>query len=585
MCLAFIAYDTGLSGTMCPVRYETADDVGKSVGQFDGRRLSLPRAALLIVLVVGVVFTSLRSWTWFQETRALDKASAPGFAGYVDVTATPRAAFESPETEAERGVVLSFVVGDPESPCTPTWGAAYSLDEAAEALDLDRRIALLRQRGGDALVSFGGQANTELAVGCTSPDQLLAAYEDVVTRYEANAVDLDIEGAALDDRAANERRGAAIAALQQKTPLKVWLTLPVARNGLTAGGLQVVDDTLAAGVDLAGVNLMTMDYGDLPPGQTMGEAALLALKAAHTQLTRVYARGGEQPTSVAVWQRMGATAMIGQNDIAGEVFTLADAQQLGDFAAAHKLGRVSMWSLNRDRSCGDNYPDVTIVSDACSGLSQQPGDFSTALAGIDPTDTASEESTPWAEDTPTANPTVVPSDDPSNSPYPIWSVTHVYVQGERVVWHRSVYEAKWWTSGDLPDDPSQTESPWTLLGPVLPGERPEPSPTLPTSTYPEWRIGAVYHEGDRVLFENIGYEAQWWTQGERPGVPGTAAAPTPWRALTPTEVQQVRKYGTEASMAPNVAPSVRPGNKPNGTSTGAPGHAPQTPGAGVTSKR
>ena len=516
------------------------------MGQFDGRRLSWPRLTLLIVVIAGLVLASLRSWTWFQQSRALDDASAPGFSGYVDVTATPRQAFESPESAAALDATLAFVVGDPDAPCTPSWGGAYTLDEAGDALDLDRRIALLRQRGGNPLISFGGQANTDLALGCATPDRLFAAYEEVVRRYKVKAIDLDVEGKALSDTGATERRAAAIARLQKDTPVKVWLTVPAARTGLTTEDLALVTGTIAAGVKLAGVNLMTMDYGDLPPGQTMGEAALAALNAAHAQLTKAYAHGGTRPSGLSVWQRMGATAMIGQNDIAGEVFTLADAAQLRSFATAHRIGRVAMWSLNRDRACGDNYPDVTIVSDACSGVRQASGAFAAALAGIDGVDTTADASTPRAS-TPTADPTVVPSDDPSTAPYPIWASTHVYVKGERVVWHHNVYEAKWWTSGDMPDDPLQTESPWTLLGPVLPGERPEPSPTLATGTYPDWQLGRVYHEGDRVLFEHTAYEAQWWTRGDRPGVPGTAAMPSPWRALTPTEVLQVQKNGPSAA--------------------------------------
>ena len=65
--------------------------------------------------------------------------------------------------------------------------------------------------------------------------------------------------------------------------------------------------------------------------------------------------------------------MIGQNDIPDEVFGLDDAQQLVAFAQQHQIGRLSMWSANRDKSCGPNYPDVKVVSDACSGIDQTPG--------------------------------------------------------------------------------------------------------------------------------------------------------------------------------------------------------------------
>ena len=35
--------------------------------------------------------------------------------------------------------------------------------------------------------------------------------------------------------------------------------------------------------------------------------------------------------------------------------------------------------MNRDRACSTNYPDVTIVSDACSGVAQETDGFSAVL--------------------------------------------------------------------------------------------------------------------------------------------------------------------------------------------------------------
>ena len=55
-------------------------------------------------------------------------------------------------------------------------------------------------------------------------------------------------------------------------------------------------------------------------------------------------------------------------------FSKTDAQTLA-FVQQHRLARLSMWSANRDQSCGPNYPDVKVVSDVCSGIQQQPGAF------------------------------------------------------------------------------------------------------------------------------------------------------------------------------------------------------------------
>jgi chitinase len=506
------------------------------MGQFEGRRLSWPRLVVLVAALAAIVFASLSGWRWFEDSRAASQGSA-WFGGYVDVTATPTYAFEEPSARAGRNAVLAFVVADRKSTCKPSWGAAYTLDDAARDLDLDRRIARLRQRGGTVAVSFGGAANDELATVCTDEDKLFEAYRSVVSRYQVKTIDLDVEGQALDSADANRRRATAVARLQQSEDVTVWLTLPVDENGLTEAGRALVATTLAAGVDVAGVNVMTMDFaGGKDADHSMGEAATTALKAVHDQVGGLYAAASESMGPATVWRHLGATAMIGQNDIAGEIFGLADAETLRRFAASTGLGRLSVWSLNRDRICGPNYPDVTIVSDACSGVTQGAGQFVAVLGN---TFHGAPDRHPTI--TPSATPSVTPSDDPATSPYSVWRPENAYRAGDRIVWHRNVYVARYWTSGDIPDDPliDETASPWRLVGPVLPGESPEPRPTVPAGTYHEWSGRAVYRAGQRVMLDGAAFVGQWYTQGDSPDAPSTLEQPSPWRPLTDQEVLAV----------------------------------------------
>ena len=96
-----------------------------------------------------------------------------------------------------------------------------------------------------------------------------------------------MEGEALSDAAALERRSVAIAALQKDRQrdgkaLSVWLTLPADPNGLTTTGSDAVQQMITAGVDLTGVNAMTMDYGgSMLPGRSMYENAVSAAEATH----------------------------------------------------------------------------------------------------------------------------------------------------------------------------------------------------------------------------------------------------------------------------------------------------------------
>jgi chitinase len=505
-------------------------------------RLSPWRVILASVIVLALAGAGVVGF------QALTAKAAPAaqkwFAGYADVTATPQYAFESASAKAANDVVLSFVVASSATSCTPSWGGSYSLEQAASSLDLDRRIARLEQKGGGAIVSFGGQKNAELATACTDASSLEHAYKSVVDRYSLRTIDLDIEGTALSDADTRVRRAQAVAELQSSEreaghPLAVWLTLPVSPTGLTQDGTDTVAAMLAAGVDIAGVNAMTMDYGSAKPANmSMLKASENALTATERQLGVLYKEAKTPLSDATLWSKVGVTPMIGVNDTPGETFTLADAAALNAFAHEKGVGRVSMWSLNRDQSCGPNYVDTQTVSDSCSGIDQKGKTFVAALSkGF----TGHSEIASSLVTTPDATPTAVPTDNPATSPYQIWSKTGVYLEGTKVVWHHNVYVAKWWTSGDTPDNPvlQSWQTPWTLVGPVLPGEKPIPQATLPAGTYPEWSGTATYDAGGRVLFKGTPYEAKWWNQGQSPAASASDPDDSPWTPLTQAQINEL----------------------------------------------
>ncbi|HEV7206091.1 MAG TPA: hypothetical protein VGN18_15905 [Jatrophihabitans sp.] len=502
------------------------------------RRLSWVR---VLGLVVAIAAAAAGVVGFRTATRpALAATVQSDFMPYVDVTATPQYPFEDASRSASANMVLGFVVSSRGDACTPSWGGAYSLDEAATSMDVDRRIARLRQRGGQVAISFGGEANSELADTCTDPARLLAAYRSVVRRYSVNTIDLDIEGAGASRSDAVQRRATAIRALQleeqhAKRTLAVWLTLPVDPSGLTRSGRAIVARTLAADVTLAGVNGLTMDYGgSLAAGRSTASAYRSAVTGLAAQLTSLYAAAGRRLAHGAEWQLIGATPMIGQNDVAAERFELADARSLVAFAQAHHLRRLSMWSVNRDQACGPNYANASIVSDNCSGVDQRAGAFTAILASFRATSarTPKADARPAVPTSGTTATSIV--DDPASSPYEIWNPELPYAHGTKVVWHHNVYEAKWWTEGDTPDAPvaASTDTPWTLIGPVLPGEHPAPTPTVSAGTYPQWSAAATYRAGARVVYDGVGYQAKWYSVGDVPGIVVGDAGKTPWQLIT-----------------------------------------------------
>ncbi len=510
--------------------------------RFEGRRLSWPRVVIVVIVIAVVVAGSLLMWGRQQDSA---KASATGrwFGAYIDATSTPFYPIGDDVGSGER-VVLGFAVADPEQPCTPSWGTFYTMDGAAETFDLDRRTARVRESGGEVVVSTGGFLNDELATACTDPAALEAAYAELLDRYESHTLDLDVEGDDLTSAQGGERRAAAMKALQaeratQDEPLEVWLTLPVATGGLTADGLAEVRRMLEAGVDVS-VNLMTMNFGQTRgAGQSMADASIQAARSTHAQLASLYSDVGRSIGEQTLWSHMGITPMIGQNDLVGERFTLDDAAGVNRFAIDNGLGRVSMWSANRDDDCGANYPDLTRVSNNCSGVKQDPGAFATALsAGIGSALPSSEAARPSEVEAAQATAIV---DDPETSPYPIWNKEAAYTKGDRSVWRGNVYEAKWWNQGEVPDAPVGDSGtvPWSLVGPVLPGDRPEPQAVVPAGLYPKWSAKNVYTKGDRVLFDGRILEAKWWNQAASPEAVLQGSPESPWKTFTNAETRSI----------------------------------------------
>jgi hypothetical protein len=287
------------------------------------------------------------------------------FAPYADMTLSPT--FPLAKTAQQTGnkfFTLAFIVTDSKGRTgQPAWGGQI----AADGQFLRNDINSLRGQGGDVIVSFGGATGRELAQATRDVAILQAKYQAVIDAYKLTAIDFDIEGAALADRHSVERRNAAIAGLQSAAQaagrdLTVSYTLPVALDGLTTDGLNLLENACTHGVNISLVNIMAMDYGDsAPPDSDMGQNAIAAAQAVSGQL------------SGASWATIGVTPMIGVNDTAPEVFTLQDAQVLLEFAQQNSLGRLAMWSVTRDQPCPGG-PGGT-AQDTCSGVDQQPFEF------------------------------------------------------------------------------------------------------------------------------------------------------------------------------------------------------------------
>jgi hypothetical protein len=336
------------------------------------------------------------------ESRCLPSASfsVPFFAPYVNTLENPDYSYATAAQNGVKDIVMGFMTADSED--NPAWDGQDELGSTVDN-ELHQQVNALRALGGDVMVSFGGattSADPELGTVIGNVSQLQAAYQQVITNYSLTAVDFDLEGITLTangsydgpiNTSSIDTRSAAIAGLQSSAAqagksLQVWFTLPVfpGTSGLTASGLYVVQSALAHGVNIAGVNIMTMDYYDGVSydgthAPTMGETSIALAKDVFSQLKAM--PGLSNKTDTQIWQMIGVTPQIGvnvptpdQSQSGVENFTEADAQALEAFAQEQGLGRLSMWSLNKDQYVQGEGPSQ--IWEDSSGLIQQPFAFS-----------------------------------------------------------------------------------------------------------------------------------------------------------------------------------------------------------------
>jgi chitinase len=498
-------------------------------------QISPLRVLVLLLVLAGAAFGVFKLVNARAASAYAKSTAAPVYAPYVDVTLTPQYQFQLPSQDPVSSAYLGFIVSDSSSPCAPSWGGYYSLAQADTSLDLGARVAQLTKQGGSARIAFGGRDHNELAVGCTSTTALEQAYLAPIQRYGVNTVDFDVEGAALDDQAANVRRAQAVAAIQQQLAkshksLHVWVTLPTAASGITAQGLDVVRAMLAAHVQLAGVNVMAMDFGSRRAAANMFSAVRHALYAAHAQIQQLWHSAGLTATPAAAWEHLGVTVMLGVNDVTAERFTIADARRLANFANREGLSRVSAWSLNRDSECGSAYPVTGVASNTCSGVLQSSLEFTKIFSRLRGTKTARTEQSNAAAQTLQQTSS---TDNPKTSPYPIWQASSAYVAGYKVVWQGVIYQANWWSQGDAPGSSSTSASgsPWLLIGPVPAGSTAYTPTLLDTTVEPAWSATTVYRQGKRVSFNGLPYQARFYTKGNQPLDELPSNPSSPWEPL------------------------------------------------------
>lgn len=269
------------------------------------------------------------------------------------------------ESTGVRDLTMAFILS--KGSCNPEWDGSRPLLGGVD----QHAIEAVRAAGGDVVVSFGGWSGKKLGSACKTPAALAAAYQKVIGAYSLSAIDIDIEHGEFNNAKTRQRVVEALLVTQRANPgLAISVTMGTAETGPERSGLSLISDAASIGFQPSVWTVMPFDFGK--PATDMGHASIRAVEGLAGALASAYGI-----SSAAAYAHAGVSSMNGQTDEASETVSLGDFQTMLSFAAAHHLGRMSFWAVNRDRPCQAKPAS----EEECSGIAQTPFAFTEALAG------------------------------------------------------------------------------------------------------------------------------------------------------------------------------------------------------------
>lgn len=300
-------------------------------------------------------------------------------APYVDVTLPLFKTVTSTTPVPVKALTLAFVIA--QNGCQASWAGTMPIP-ATGAAPLQSQLNSYRANGGKFGISFGGAAGQELALACSDVNSLAAQYQNVINQYHPAFIDFDLETSANNDTV----RQQAIVMLQKNNPgLSVSYTLQTEPDGINSLATTILQDAVAAGVQIGVVNVMSMDLGGaFDNNGQMGLSAQRSGWSVEDTLMTLF----PSKSRSAIAAMVGVTVMIGTNDNEAEIFQISDINTLVQTGLDNGWGRLSIWSVTRDQDCR-TVPGIGVLtpqpaSGECSGVAQNLFQYSQGFNAFNP---------------------------------------------------------------------------------------------------------------------------------------------------------------------------------------------------------
>ncbi len=262
-----------------------------------------------------------------------------------------------------RWFTLAFILSD--GTCNPAWDGSRPLTGGNDQTQINR----IRANGGDVMVSVGGWSGNKLGEFCSSASALAGAYQKVINAYSLKVIDIDIENTEWGNATVRQRVIDALKLVKQNNAgIKTIITFGTTPTGPDSTGVDMITRGANSGLANDVWSVMPFDFGG--HSGSMGSATVSAVEGLKSVVKSKYGYSDS-----VTYAHIGLSSMNGKTDEADETVTLADFNTILGYAQQHHIARFAFWSINRDRPCGSGTD-----ADSCSGISQQPYDFTKVVA-------------------------------------------------------------------------------------------------------------------------------------------------------------------------------------------------------------
>ncbi len=128
--------------------------------------------------------------------------------------------------------------------------------------------------------------------------------------------------------------------------------------------------------------------------------------------------------------------------------------------------------------------------------------------------------------------------------YSVWNSSEIYNNGDTVSYGGKVWQAQWWTQGQIPGS-AEAYGVWK-----------EVITDQGSGNYLVWSATVIYNTGDVVSYGGKLWMAQWWTQGQIPGTTGEYGVWKEYKGEGPVTDTQAPTQPTNLRSSSKTATSI-----------------------------